>query len=88
MDITMLKSRGWTANDDGTKITKTYEFPTFPEAFGFMTQAAIWAEKWNHHPEWTNIYRKVVVTLTTHDAGGLTDKDVKLAEKMDEIQGS
>ena len=50
-----------------------------------MTQSAIWAEKWNHHPEWDNVYKTVNVTLTTHDAGGLSDLDVKLAKKMDKL---
>ncbi len=50
-----------------------------------MTRAALWAEKWNHHPEWTNVYKTVEVTLTSHDVGGLTDRDVKLAKKMDTL---
>ena len=57
----------------------------FVEAFGFMTRCALWAEKWNHHPDWANVYKTVTVTLTTHDTHGLTDMDVKLATKMDQL---
>ncbi len=87
MDITTLAAKGWAKTDDGTAIQKTYEFRNFIEAFGFMTRAAFWAEKWNHHPEWSNSYKTVVVTLTTHDIGGLSEKDLRLAEKMDELKG-
>ncbi|MCL4109706.1 UNVERIFIED_CONTAM: hypothetical protein GTU68_018433 [Idotea baltica] len=66
-------------------IQKTYRFGTFIEAYGWMTQAAIWAEKWNHHPEWFNVYNRVEVTLTTHDADGLSHLDIQLARKMDEM---
>lgn len=80
-----LLASGWV--NEGDRITKTYEFANFVDAFGFMTRAAIWAEKWNHHPEWFNVYKTVEVTLTTHDAGGLTELDVKLAKKMDALAG-
>lgn len=66
-------------------LTKTFQFRNFVEAFGFMTRAALIAEKMNHHPEWFNVYRTVEVTLSTHDAGGLTELDVKLAQKMDAL---
>ncbi len=84
-DVTDLEQTGWSLTDNQTALQKTFVFKNFVEAFGFMTQAAIWAEKWNHHPEWSNVYKTVSVTLTTHDDGGLTEKDVKLAHKMDEI---
>ena len=87
MDITTLAARGWTTTDEGTAIQKTFVFPNFIDAFGFMTRAAFWAEKWNHHPEWSNSFKTVVVKLTTHDAGGLTEKDIKLATKMEELEG-
>ncbi|MFC3072286.1 4a-hydroxytetrahydrobiopterin dehydratase [Shinella pollutisoli] len=74
---------GWTLSDDGISITRTYRFKTFREAFGFMTEAALAAEKFNHHPEWFNVYNRVDVRLTNHDAGGLTELDVKLAAAMD-----
>ena len=67
------------------KINKTFEFEDFVQAFGFMTRVAIEAEKINHHPEWFNVYKTVEVTLSTHDAGGLTELDVKLAEAMDKV---
>lgn len=84
-DVTDLEQTGWSLTSDQTALQKCFVFKNFVEAFGFMTQAAIWAEKWNHHPEWSNVYKTVSVTLTTHDDGGLTEKDVKLAHKMDEI---
>ena len=62
-------------------------YQDFNQAFGFMTRAALVAEKMDHHPEWFNVYKTVDVTLSTHDAGGLTDRDVKLAEAMDKIAG-
>ena len=87
MDITTLAAKGWTKTGDGTAIQKTFVFCNFVDAFGFMTRAAFWAEKWNHHPEWSNSFKTVVVKLTTHDAGGLTEKDIKLATKMEELEG-
>jgi 4a-hydroxytetrahydrobiopterin dehydratase len=66
-------------------IGKTYRFKNFREAFGFMTQAALVAEKMDHHPEWSNVYGKVEVVLTTHSAQGLSPLDIQLAQKMDEI---
>jgi len=74
---------GWTGGDDF--ITRVFKFDDFVSAFGFMTQIAIHAAKANHHPEWFNVYNRVDVTLTTHDAGGVTDKDVKLAEIMNKL---
>jgi 4a-hydroxytetrahydrobiopterin dehydratase len=64
-------------------IAKTFVFESFADAFSFMTHVAILADKMDHHPEWTNVYNRVSVTLTTHDTGGLTKKDVSLAHKMD-----
>ena len=69
----------------GDAITKKFVFKDFNQAFGFMTRAALIAEKLDHHPEWFNVYKTVEVTLSTHDAGGLTELDVKLAEAMDKI---
>ncbi len=82
-----LIASGWSATEGRDAIAKTYVFANFVEAFGWMTRAAIWAEKWNHHPEWSNVYKTVEVTLTNHDAGGLTAVDVKLAQKMDALAG-
>ncbi len=74
---------GWSLADD--KQRREYKFANFIEAFGFMTSAAIEAEKMNHHPEWFNVYSKVVVELTTHDAGGITELDFELARKMNKL---
>ncbi len=81
--LTPLLEAGWEMADGKDAITKSYKFANFVEAFGFMTRAALWAEKWDHHPEWFNVYNRVEVTLTTHDVGGLSALDVKLARKMD-----
>lgn len=74
---------GWSRSDDGIAIEKRYKFKTFREAFGFMTEGALAAEKFNHHPEWFNVYNRVDVRLTNHDAGGLTELDFKLAGAME-----
>jgi 4a-hydroxytetrahydrobiopterin dehydratase len=81
----LRKLKGWSAVQDGAAITRTFTFGDFNEAFGFMTRAALVAEKMDHHPEWTNVYKTVTVTLTSHDAGGVTRRDIELAEAMDKI---
>ena len=86
--IEALLYAGWSRVQGRDAIQKTYVFEDFVAAFGFMTQAAIWSEKWNHHPEWSNTYNRVQVVLTTHDVGGLSDLDIKLARKMDDLAGS
>ena len=68
----------WKIIEDGKKIKKTFKFKSFIEAFSFMTKIAIYAEKKDHHPEWSNVYNKVEICLTTNDAGGITEKDVDL----------
>jgi 4a-hydroxytetrahydrobiopterin dehydratase len=82
-----LLENGWSMVEGRDAIHKTYQFADFTEAFGFMTRAAIWAEKWNHHPEWSNVYKTVEVTLSTHDVDGLSSLDVKLARKFDGLAG-
>ncbi len=82
-----LLDAGWTLQEGRDAIKKTYVFKNFVEAFGFMTRSAIWAEKLNHHPEWSNVYKTVEVVLTTHDTGGLSALDAKLAAKMDQLAG-
>lgn len=77
----------WTAEDGGKAIQREFKFADFSEAFGFMARAALSAEAMDHHPEWSNVYNRVSVRLTTHDAGGLTAKDVALAKAMDAIAG-
>jgi 4a-hydroxytetrahydrobiopterin dehydratase len=74
---------GWTLAGDALSIAKTFKFANFREAFGFMTESALAAEKFDHHPEWFNVYSRVDVTLTTHDAGGLTEQDFRMAKAMD-----
>lgn len=78
-----LFKTGWSMAEGRDAIQKTFVFGDFVQAFGWMTQAALWAEKWNHHPEWSNVYKTVEVTLTTHDVDGLSPLDIKLARKMD-----
>lgn len=84
-DLVALLEAGWAHDSTRDAIAKTYVFKNFVEAFGWMTRAAIWAEKWNHHPEWHNVYRTVEVVLITHSVDGLSDLDIKLARKMDQL---
>lgn len=76
---------GWSVEEG--KLHKEYEFADFVEAFGFMTSAALVAERKNHHPEWFNVYNTVRVDLSTHDVGGITTWDVELADEMDRFAG-
>ena len=80
-----LLNNGWSLVPDRDAIAKTFIFDDFVEAFGWMTRIAFWAEKWNHHPEWRNVYKTVEVVLSTHDVGGLSALDAKLARKMDSL---
>ncbi len=77
---------GWAEVDGRDAITKTFEFKDFNAAFGWMTRVAMAAEKLDHHPEWSNVYRTVEVTLSTHDAGGLTSLDINLARQMEKFR--
>jgi len=83
--IAALAQMPWTYDEAGKAISRSFKFANFSEAFGFMARAALVAEKMDHHPEWSNVYKTVEVTLSTHDAGGVTELDVKLAEAMDRI---
>src|SRR3974390_2540148 len=78
---------GWTEVGGREAIAKTFVFKDFNEAFGFMSRAALVAEKHDHHPEWKNVYKTVEVVLATHDAGGLTSRDIELAKAMNAIAG-
>ena len=80
-----LFASGWQLLEERDAISKTFKFRDFTEAFGWMAQVALAAEKYDHHPEWFNVYNRVDVTLTTHDAGGLSELDVTLAHLMDGI---
>jgi len=83
----LAKLSGWSEVSGRDAITRKFVFKDFNEAFGFMTRAALVAEKMDHHPEWFNVYKTVEVTLSTHDAGGVTELDVKLAETMNKLAG-
>lgn len=83
----LAKLAGWSEVQGRDAITKKFVFKDFNQAFGFMTRAALVAEKMDHHPEWFNVYKTVEVTLSTHDAGGLTERDITLAEAMNALAG-
>lgn len=78
---------GWRPVEGRDAIERTFVFADFNQAFGFMARAALVAEKMDHHPEWSNVYKRVTVVLSTHEAGGLTVRDIALAEAMDRIAG-
>ena len=79
---------GWRLSDDGLAITRQFKFADFQQAFAFMTQVALAAERADHHPEWSNVYNRVDLRLTTHDAGGLTERDFALAAVADAAAGT
>ena len=83
MDSKLGGLPGWSVVNE--KLHKEFEFGSFNEAFGFMTRAAMEIEKMNHHPEWFNVYNKITVELTTHDAGGITENDVSLAKILNSL---
>ena len=77
----------WSLRSDRLAIERQLKFKNFSEAFAFMTRVALIAEKHDHHPEWSNVYNRVAITLTTHDAGGLSERDTKLARAIDKLLG-
>jgi 4a-hydroxytetrahydrobiopterin dehydratase len=77
----------WTLRADGLAIERSFKFENFSEAWAFMARVALIAEKHDHHPEWSNVYNRVAITLTTHDAGGLSERDVKMAKAIDMLVG-
>jgi 4a-hydroxytetrahydrobiopterin dehydratase len=87
-DAALAKLPDWRLAEGRDAIQKTFDFNDFNQAFGFMVRAALVAEKMDHHPEWSNVYKTVDVTLSSHDAGGLTERDIALAEAMDRIAES
>jgi 4a-hydroxytetrahydrobiopterin dehydratase len=87
-DDALKKLSGWSEVSGRDAITRKFVFKDFNQAFGFMTRAALVAEKMDHHPEWFNVYKTVEVTLSTHDAGGVTELDAKLAAAMDRLAGA
>ena len=84
IDHELKNLKGWKIVNN--KIHKEFEFDDFNQAFGFMTRAAMHIEKMNHHPEWFNVYNKIVVDLTTHDAGGITQNDINLAKILNSLE--
>ncbi|KWU44485.1 transcriptional coactivator/pterin dehydratase [Rhodotorula sp. JG-1b] len=91
--LQVLCEKGWSVSPEAAegsaqKLLREYKFKNFVEAWGFMSRVAIWAEKLNHHPEWSNVYNRVSIALTTHDQGNrLTALDVKLAERIEQLAG-
>lgn len=81
----LARLKGWGEASGRDAISRKFVFADFNQAFGFMTRVALIAEKMDHHPEWFNVYKTVEVTLSTHDAGGLTERDIQLAEAMDKL---
>ncbi|HEY4860912.1 MAG TPA: 4a-hydroxytetrahydrobiopterin dehydratase [Xanthobacteraceae bacterium] len=81
----LAKLSGWSEVEGRDAISRKFTFKDFSEAFGFMARAALMAEKLDHHPEWFNVYNKVEVTLATHEAGGVTERDVQLAQEMNRL---
>lgn len=79
--------KGWTKVRGRDAIEKTYTFKDFNEAFGWMARMALAAEKADHHPEWFNVYKTVIVQLTTHEAGGVSERDIAMAKLMDKLAG-
>jgi 4a-hydroxytetrahydrobiopterin dehydratase len=84
-DAALAELPAWTLRDDGLAISRELKFADFSAAFAFMTRIALYAEKADHHPEWSNVYNRVHVTLTTHDAGGVSQRDVKMAKAIDAL---
>ena len=85
--VALARLAGWQQASGRDAIAKTFVFADFNAAFGFMVRAALVAEKMDHHPEWFNVYKTVQVTLSTHDAGGLTELDFRLAAEMNRLAG-
>lgn len=79
---------GWSLVEGRDAIEKSFKFKTFNEAWGFMSRVALAAEKLNHHPEWFNVYNRVDIVLSTHDCGGLSELDIKLAKRIDAAAGA
>lgn len=85
IDAALARLPGWARAEARSAITKTYQFADFSAAFGFMARVALAAEKQDHHPEWFNVWNRVEITLSTHDAGGLSARDFRLAETIEAI---
>ena len=86
-DAALADLKGWKMAEGRDALTRTLKFADFSSAFGFMTRVALAAEKLDHHPEWSNVWNRVEITLSTHDAGGLTQRDIDLAKIIDKLAG-
>ena len=84
-DAALTELADWSLRGDGLAIERQFQFKNFSEAWGFMSRVALIAEKHDHHPEWSNVYNRVAITLTTHDAGGLSERDAKMALAIDKL---
>lgn len=84
VDEALKTLNGWSKADDKDALYKTFKFKDFNAAWAFMSRIALLAEKMDHHPEWSNVYNRVEITLTTHDAGGISERDIAMAHKIDE----
>jgi 4a-hydroxytetrahydrobiopterin dehydratase len=84
-DALLAAHPGWQLRADGLALTRTFKFADFNQAFGFMARVALYAEKADHHPEWFNVYNRVEITLTTHDAGGLSARDAAMVQAIEAI---
>lgn len=80
-----ILAAGWALAEDGGSISREFRFRDFQQAFGFMTAVALAAERMDHHPDWSNVYNRVTVRLSSHDIGGLSDRDVRLARRIDAL---
>ena len=85
IDLALVDLQGWQRDETGKAIVRTFRFADFSQAFGFMARAALAAEKLDHHPEWSNVYNRVEIALSTHDAGGLSERDFALAGAIDRL---
>lgn len=83
----MATPAGWMLEDGGKALVRTFNFADFSEAFGFLARVALHSEKVDHHPEFTSVWNRVDIRLTSHDAGGVTDRDLKLAEVINRLAG-
>ena len=81
----IAEAPAWALREDGKALVRTFKFKDFNAAFGFMTRVALYADKADHHPEWSNVYNRVNITLTTHDAGGLSQRDAEMARWIDAL---
>lgn len=87
IDAAMAELPDWQLAESGNAISKSFKFKNFSQAWAFMSRSALLAEKMIHHPEWFNVYNRVDVTLNTHDVGGLSELDIKMAKAMDKFAG-